>query len=197
MKKVLLIFVVMIYTAIGAYATTITGVALSEFSTENPVSTFSVKIQDNFSVNNMDLYKAGTVFYGKVTKVVNGQVGKRQGYFEFTPTHYATSDGVFKINRNNLNVRVKYYKPFDKKSAVKLAETGVTTVAGFVFNVPLLSQGVSFVQGAVKQEDDTNRVVNGLKQVYKDSPLSYVERGEELHLQVGQEVKLIIGEKEE
>lgn len=197
MKKLVITLAITFFSAISVSAETIIGVALSEFSTEKPSSTFTVKLQENFSIDNMESYQAGTVFYGKVTKVVNGQIGKRKGYFEFTPTHYATADGVYEFNRNNMNVRVKYYKPFDKSSASNLAQTGVTTAASMVFHVPLLSQGVSFVKGVVNPEEDTNRVVSGFKKVYKDSPVSYVEKGEELYLKVGQEVKLKIGENEE
>lgn len=187
----------MFFTAMGVSAETIIGVALNDFSTEKPSQTFSVKIQEDFSVDNMQLYKAGTVLYGKVTRVVNGQVGKRKGYFEFTPTHYATANGVYQFDKSNLVVRVKYYKPFDKNSASSLAQTGITTAASLAFHIPMLSQGVSFVKGVVNPEDDTNRIVSGLKKVYKDSPVSYVEKGEELYLKVGQEVKLNIGEVEE
>lgn len=197
MKKFILTAVIMLFTAMGVSAETVIGVALSDFSTENPAKTFTVKTQEDFTVDNMKLYKAGTVFYGNVTRVVNGQVGKRKGYFEFTPTHYATPDGVYEFAGKNLAICVKYYKPFDKSSASSLAQTGITTAASMAFHIPLLSQGVSFVKGVANPEDDTNRIVSGFKKVYKDSPVSYVEKGEELYLKVGQQVKLKIGESDE
>lgn len=197
MKKLISIFIIFIFTTLSASAETLIGIAMSEFSTENPSESFAVKIEEALSIDNLKTYEAGTVFYGKVTKVVNGQVGKRKGYFEFMPTHYATTSGVYEIYQNKINILVSFYKPFDKESAKELAQTGITTAAGMIFQIPLLSQGVSFVKGVAKPEEDTNRIVSGVKKVYKDSPLSYVEKGEELYVHQGQEVKLKIGEEEE
>lgn len=197
MRKFILTAITIFFTAMSVSAETIIGVALSDFTTEKPSKTFTVKAQEGFTVDNMDSFKTGTVFHGKVTKVIHGKVGKRKAYFEFTPTHYATPNGVYEIQRKNLKFKVKYYKPFDKNTAANLAQSGVTTAAGLIFHVPFLSQGVSFVKGIAKPEEDTNRMVSGFKQIYKDSPLTFVEKGEELYLRVGQEVKLSIGEVNE
>lgn len=197
MKKIIFTLIAFIFTTLCVSAETLIGIAMTNFSTEEPTDSFAVKIQEDFSLDNLEMYKAGTIFYGKVSKVVHGQIGKRKGSFEFKPTHYVTNDGVYEIYRKDLNVRVSFYKPFDKNSAKELAESGITTAAGMIFHVPLLSEGISFVKGAVQPDEDTNRVVSGIKKAYKDSPLSYVEKGEELYIHPGQEIKLKIGEDNE
>lgn len=195
MKKFLITLLILFCTKLGVNAETITGTALSDFSTENPVGTFTVKINEGFTVDNYKHYKAGTVFYGKVEKVVNGQIGKRKGYFVFTPTHYANQDDVHQLTTGNLEIKVSYYKPFDKEQAMKnLTNLGLTTAAGKILHVPFLSEGISFVKGTVSPEEDTNRIISGVKSAYKSSPLVYVEKGEELYVHPGQEVKLNINE---
>lgn len=196
MKKIILTFAIFMYTTLGAFAETLIGVAMSNFSTENPTSGFAVKIQEDFSLDNIKTYEAGTIFYGNVTKVVHGQIGKRKGYFEFVPTHFVDKNGSYELYRKDLSVKVSFYKPFNKDSAKSLAESGITTAAGMIFNVPFVSQGVSFVKGVYTSEEGENRVISGFKKVYQDSPVSYVEKGEELYVNVGQEVKLKIGEND-
>ncbi len=192
MKKLLLSICFLLISTLSASADTIVATSLSNFSTANPSSQFAVKIEEAFTVENSRTFQANTIFYGKVTKVVNGQIGKRAGYFEFTPTHYTTNGQTFEVYKKNIPVKVTYYKPFDKNVAAKsLAATGITTIAGHY--IPFFSQGKSFVEGAIIQpEDGTNRLVSGVKKVYKDSPLSYVEKGEALTVQVGQQVKLSV-----
>ena len=196
MKKTLSVLLVFFATAISASAEALTGTALSDFSTEHPEKHFSVKINEGFTVDNLVKYDDGTIFYGEVTKVVNGKIGKRKGYFVFTPTYYSTKEGVHQIARNNLRIKVSYYKPFDKDQAVKnLANTGLSTAASTLFHIPMLSQGVSFIKGVVTSDEDSNRLVSGVKSAYKSTPLTYVEKGEELHVLQGQEVKLNINEE--
>lgn len=167
------------------------GVALNDFSTANPAKHFEVELSEAVEIPDSQSFPEGTVLYGVVTKVSDGQRGKRQGYFEFHPTIYKTSKGEFNIKNRNLIVKITHYQPLDKKEAVKkVATTGVTTVAGKVLKVPVLSQGVSFVKGAVNADEDENMLVGGVKQVYEDSPLSYVEKGESLEIHSGENVKL-------
>lgn len=50
-----------------------------------------------------------------------------------------------------------------------------------LFHIPLLSEGVSFVKGVWKNPEN-NRLKSGVVQVYKDSPLSYVEEGKDVYI---------------
>ncbi len=194
MKKIIILFIAYVFTSCCAFAQSFIGVAMSDFSTENPVSFFSVQIRQNITFNNLKQYNAGTVFYGKVTKVSHGQFGKRQAYFEFEPTHYLSHNGVSQIFKDKLKLRVSFYKPFDKNSAKKLAKTGITTAAGLAFNIPMLSEGISFTEGFINPQYDDNRFISGVKKAYKDSPVSYIEKGDELNIYTGQEINLKIVE---
>lgn len=192
MKKIFYSFVVFVMTAISANASeTALGIALDNFSAANPSKHFEVKLTEPVVLSETQKFPADTVFYGSVTKVVGGRVGKRQGYFEIHPIKYKTSEGEFSVKDNNLVIKITHYQPIDKKEAAKkVAETGVTTVAGKVLQVPGLSQGVSFVKGVAKAEEGDRKIVSGVKQVYKDSPLSLVEKGEALELHNGEQIKL-------
>lgn len=193
MKKIFYTMVLLFMTALSVCAETITGIAVFPFSTDNPTTTFTVKMNQPIVINNMISVKEGEYLYGNVTKVVDGQRGKRMGYFVFNPTYLADGKGKVKpLTDKTLKVKVSFYKPFDPKSTAKnLAETGAETAAGILLNIPMVSQGVSFIKGVANPDEEaSNRITSGFKQVYKDSPLSYVEKGEPLILEKGQEVKL-------
>ena len=193
MKKIILSFFIMIITTLSSNAETIIGTALTDFSTATPKEYFAVKIDEGFTVDNFKTYNKDTIFYGKIIKVENGKRGKRMGYFVFSPTHYADAKGSYIMDKKNQQIKVSFYKPFDKEHAMKsIANTGVTTAAGQLLGIPLLSQSISFIKGVVKPEENTNRVVSGVKKVYKDSPLTLVEKGDELIIHPGQQVKLKI-----
>jgi len=192
MKKFFIMITALFTLSLSAQsAETVVGTAQSEFSTANPSDFFQVKLNDSVNFADGSSFSADAILYGKVIEVKDGRVGKRQGNFEFHPEKYITSDGEVDISKKNIVVKVSQYEPVNKKEfAKKAVKSGATTVAGKVLKVPFISQGVSFVKGAAKADEDENMLVEGAKQVYKDSPLSYVEKGESLVIQSGEQVKL-------
>ena len=192
MKKLLIIMSALFITSLSAQsAESAIGTSQCEFSTANPVKTFEVKLDEGVELPDGTVFTANSVLYGKVTKVSDGQRGKRTGYFEFYLTKYITAEEEHDISRKFIKIKVSHYEPLDKKEvAKKVAVTGATTVASAITKVPGISQGISFVKGAAKAEEGENRLATGAKQVYKDSPLSYVEKGTSLVIHQGQQVKL-------
>lgn len=198
MKKIISTLIILTATALGASAATVTGTALTNFSTEEPTCYFTVKLDQETELTKYIILPAETILSGRVVEVENGRRGKRGAYFVFTPTTYSNETGTFEFRNKNIDIKVSQYKPLDKgETAKSLATSGATTVASHVLRVPLLSEGVSFVKGVAKPQDvSKNRIANGFTQVYKDSPLSYVEKGDELNIVAGQQIKLKISEEE-
>lgn len=198
MKKFITTLMIFTSTALCASAATLTGTALTNFSTEEPTHYFTVKLDQETELTKDIILPAETILSGRVVEVENGRRGKRGAYFVFTPTTYSNETGTFEFRNKNIDIKVSQYKPLDKgETAKSLATSGATTVASHVLRVPLLSEGVSFVKGIAKPQDASkNRITNGFTQVYKDSPLSYVEKGEELNIVTGQQIKLKISEEE-
>jgi len=192
MKKIFLTIALLFMTSISAHCSeSALGTAETPFSTANPAGSFQVKLDEPVEFDDGSRLNADSILYGKVVQVEDGLRGKRQGYFKFYLEKSINSDGETDLSKKNIVVKVSHYQPLDKKEvAKKVAETGATTVASQVIKVPGISQGVSFVKGVVKAEDGQNRLANGAKQVYKDSPLSYVEKGSSLIVKCGEQVKL-------
>lgn len=190
MKNLFILLCAYIFLPLTVFAETIIGTSLADFSTEKPSKTYAVKLDEGIVIDNYINYPAHTILYGNVSEVINARRGKRKAFFCFVPTHYISPKGEQNIVSKRMEIKVSYHKPFDKESsAKKIAESGILVYVNHY--IPMFSQGVSFVKGAViKPEEDKNRIVSGLHQIYKDSPLTYIEKGDELDIQAGQEVKL-------
>jgi len=90
--------------------------------------------------------------------------------FPFCPQKYTVAGKTYPINGGY----VGKYSPLIKINKEKLAKSAVLTAGDFL--VKGLSYGYYAVEGAVKDEKG-NVVVSSVNNVYKNSPLSYVEKG--------------------
>ncbi|MGN0192445.1 MAG: hypothetical protein ACI4CY_02830 [Candidatus Gastranaerophilaceae bacterium] len=194
MKKLFCLFLSVNLVAGAAFAKSVIGQAETSFSTAAPKKEFSVKLTESLLTNDEREFKEGTVIRGTVIKINNPTRGKRNATFEFVPCYY-TYDGVTnEISNKDFSMKVKpYTKPDAKQTAMQVAETGAGVVANHF--VPFLSQGLSFAKGIRTKANDDNRFKSGVIQVYKDSPVSYVEKGSHIKIRANDYVKLILDEE--
>lgn len=152
--------------------------ALSDFTTENPPKEMSIKLLEDIAVDDTLTIKAETIVDGNVVDVTDPKRLKRNASFTFVPTSYRDERGQVVVIKNYYPA--KYTTKVNKGQLAKSAALGVGS-----FFVKGLSIGYSAVEGAIKNEKD-NRFKSSVTEVYQDSPLSYVEKGEELVIEKGQ-----------
>ncbi len=152
--------------------------ALSDFTTENPPKEMSIKLLEDIAVDDTLTIKAETIVDGNVVDVTDPKRLKRNASFTFVPTSYKDERGQVVVIKNYYPA--KYTTKVNKGQLAKSAALGVGN-----FFVKGLSIGYSAVEGAIKNEKD-NRFKSSVTEVYQDSPLSYVEKGEELVIEKGQ-----------
>lgn len=152
--------------------------ALSDFTTENPPKEMSIKVLEDIAVDDTLTIKAETIVDGNVVDVTDPKRLKRNASFTFVPTSYRDERGQVVVIKNYYPA--KYTTKVNKGQLAKSAALGVGS-----FFVKGLSIGYSAVEGAIKNEKD-NRFKSSVTEVYQDSPLSYVEKGEELVIEKGQ-----------
>ena len=152
--------------------------ALSDFTTENPPKEMSIKLLEDIAVDDTLTIKAETIVDGNVVDVTDPKRLKRNASFTFVPTSYKNERGQVVVIKNYYPA--KYTTKVNKGQLAKSAALGVGN-----FFVKGLSIGYSAVEGAIKNEKD-NRFKSSVTEVYQDSPLSYVEKGEELVIEKGQ-----------
>lgn len=172
------IFLLLIMLSQPVLAKPIAVEALSNFTTENPPKEMSIKLLEDIAVDDTLTIKAETIVDGNVVDVTDPKRLKRNASFTFVPTSYKDERGQVVVIKNYYPA--KYTTKVNKGQLAKSAALGVGN-----FFVKGLSIGYSAVEGAIKNEKD-NRFKSSVTEVYQDSPLSYVEKGEELVIEKGQ-----------
>lgn len=172
------IFLLLIMLSQPVLAKPIAVEALSDFTTENPPKEMSIKLLEDIAVDDTLTIKAETIVDGNVVDVTDPKRLKRNASFTFVPTSYKDERGQVVVIKNYYPA--KYTTKINKGQLAKSAALGVGS-----FFVKGLSIGYSAVEGAIKNEKD-NRFKSSVTEVYQDSPLSYVEKGEELVIEKGQ-----------
>lgn len=181
MKKFLLILSVFLLMP-SVMAKNIKVEAMSDFSTENPPSTWQVKIVEGFTTDSGFAVHSGSIIEGKIEKVSAPKRLKRSANFTFIPqTYYDSHEGYTKNIYQQIEGK---YSAMSDVTAKSVAKTGAIT-AGNVFISGFIGPGVALVEGAVKNEEG-NRAKSAAVSVYESSPLSYAQKGKELEIKKGQ-----------
>lgn len=155
--------------------------AMSNFSTENPPSVWSVKIVEGFTTNGGYPVYAGSVIKGRVENVKDPKRLKRNATFTFIPTDYFdyNSQKWFTIEQD-IEAKYSFLSDVDAKS---VAKTGVVAVGNKLLD-GFFGPGVALIEGAVKNEQG-NRAKSAAVSVYESTPLSYANKGKQLVIPQG------------
>ena len=156
--------------------------SLSDFSFEDKSKNVSLKVLKENVFENGITFEEDSILNVKVTKVIDPKRGKRNGYLIVEPLTYTIpSKGITEtVNEPSWCAKVLGYKPFDvKQSAVG---AGLAVAGHFVKGI---GQFYYFGKGLIKPEEGENRLKSGVKNVYENSPLAYIEEGEEAHVNKG------------
>ncbi len=179
MRKILLSILLVVGVQASVFAETIKVRALSDFDTVNPPKTLEVQaVTDMLLDKGFLMVNEGYMMIGDIVDVKSPKRLKRDASFSFLLTEYTDNNG----NTYQVNDVVKgtYTTKFDVKSTAKSAALGV----GNHF-VKGISAAYSAVEGVVKNEEG-NRLKSGAVAVYDNSPVSYVEKGEDIFIKENQ-----------
>lgn len=177
MKKILLILTLILLSH-PVFAKTIPVEALEDFSTKNPPKMMSIKVLNELNLDKELTFKEGFVVEGQIVDVSSPKRLKRSAGFSFVPLKYTNLEGeTFEIKNY---YPAKYTTKLNKGQVVKSAALGVGN-----YFVKGLSTGVAAIEGAVKNEEG-NRLKSSAVSLYESSPLSYIEKGQDIEIKTGQ-----------
>ncbi len=179
MKKLTQLFLALVLSTAVTYAAENVKVsALEEFSTASPAKTIDVKVLSGAELGGLILNE-GDVIHCEVLNVTPPSVGKRDASFTVKPISLNAGTPIEGnwVGRYSKSVLSK--EELKNLDAGDVALSATKTVGGFFKKG--FGQGVSFAQGIV-ENDGKKPIRSGLKKVYNDSPLSYVEKGTDLTL---------------
>jgi hypothetical protein len=157
-----------------AYAQTVEVCALKEISTSKPPTTTSIRLLEPLAISETDIIEAGSTLNGNVVDVVSPKRLKRDATFSFEPKYYTNQKGETTIIKSN--IKATYTTQINKTELAKDVALGVGS-----YFVKGLSVGVATVSGAVKNEEG-NRLKSSITSAYEATPVSYIEKGEELDI---------------
>lgn len=177
-KLYILIFICSLITMPAHAAKSVKVQAVTEFNSLRPAATMKVITLERAEFKNGLVFEDGTLLNGEIIDVKQPKRAKLNASFKFKPVSYTYLGKTHKIEDPEFIAKYAEYKELDKAG---LATSAATTAGGMLFHIPLLSQGVSFVKGIWKNPEN-NRLKSGVVQVYKDSPLSYIEEGKDIEI---------------
>lgn len=170
--------------------------ALEEYNSTNPNKKFKVEIVESNVLNENIVLLEGDILNCELIKIKDPTRAKRDAKIYFKIVSYENPRGLHLISENLI---AKYAKTVLNKERVKQVKPKnvVKKVGGTVANffVQGASAGISFVDGVVENKED-NRLKSGVKQVYDDSFLSYIEYGEDIDIKIG-DIFYLVTKKED
>lgn len=186
LKKVIL-FLFIIFCSLPAQATSVLVQSQERFSTKFPRRYVSFKLMENLKLKNGMYFEHGAVVKGRMIETKLPKRGKRDACFIFMPESYTIpSKNITKsLRHKNLEAKLSGYEKLNK---VQLVEKTGVYASGVV--VPGVSQAYWFAKGAIKPQKGQTRVKSGVNSIYKNSPISYIEQGDELIVKEGRFLKM-------
>lgn len=156
--------------------------ALQPFSSVTPSETLKVVALETVEFKNGIKFEDGAIIKGKIIDVKGPKRGKLNASFKFQPIEYTYNGKTTMFEDENFIGKYKEYKELDKG---ELAISAASGIGGFFVKVPGFGQAVSFTKGFIK-DPENNRLKSGATQIYKDSPLVYIEEGHDVEIQKDQ-----------
>ena len=163
---------------------------VDNFDTANPAEKIDVNVIEDSTLGG-HILKAGDILHCNVIKVTDPKRGKRSATFAVCPTSYTSGEETITIEESYYGKyadKVLSKEEFKNIDKVKVGKKAVLTVGSHF--VKGLTTGVNLAEGMIKNEEG-NRIKSGIKEVYKNSALSYTEKGEELDIESGEKFYLL------
>ena len=186
MKKVVfcLSLILCLIVPQSAFAKKVKVQAVTPFDSNNPPHNFTVKLQEPIINNTLSMYK-GTVINGYIYQTIPPKRLKQNASFIYIPTNYIDQNGQ---KQPITDIVTQYTTKFRPEETI--------TNALYLFGgvpVALATAGFYAAQGAIEDKNATNKketLKASAENVYENSPLSLIEKGDYLKINRNQEFLL-------
>lgn len=184
MKKFILLLLICITIPLSATAKVVKVQAVTAFDSNNPPKNFKIKLKDNIVNEQVSFFK-GMTMSGYIYQTIPPKRLKQDASFIFIPTKYTDLQGA---SHPLTNIVCKYTTKIKPKEAI--------TNALYVFgSVPVMAvtAGYYATEGAKNNKQNGNKTDTlkaSAENVYDNSPLSLIEKGDYLKIKPNQEFLL-------
>lgn len=177
MKKILFLFVLLIFNAISVNAKNVKVESLSFVNNESQTNDISAKVLYDTKLTDTITLKQNAIIDGKIIEIIEPKRGKRNGYLIIEPTSYITDNEVTKIVNKKIRAKVQYYKEVDYKKVV--IEAGVGIGASFIKGGKYIAH---FIEGAIRPNEGETRIKSGFENLYQSSFISFIGKGKDINI---------------
>ncbi len=196
MKKILLTLICLSQISACFAADYLKVTAMEDFSTDSPKETFNVRLREEGTLGKYEL-PTNSILHCQVLQIVDPKRGKRNAVFFVKPLTYTQGDETLQIQEDmygKYTTVVLSKEEIKKLPYWKMVKNGALMVGSYF--VKGLSIGVAFVEGVAKNEQD-NRLKSGVTKAYEESPISLVEKGEQLDIKTGDDFYFVFKTEED
>ena len=196
MKKILLTLICLSQISACFAADYLKVTAMEDFSTDSPKKTFNVRLREEGTLGKYEL-PTNSILHCQVLQVVDPKRGKRNAVFFVKPLTYTQGNQTLKIQEEmygKYTTVVLSKEEIKKLPYGKMIKNGALMVGSYF--VKGLSIAVAFVEGVAKNEQD-NRLKSGVTNAYEESPISLVEKGEQLDIKTGDDFYFVFKTEED
>ena len=153
--------------------------AMSDFFTATPSEFITFQAIDSIELSPGENIWSGDVVKAKIQEVKSPKRLKRNATFSIIPV------SVTNIQGQSYNIKTEVVGKFSPKFEIDAAQLAKKTALGVGnYFVQGLSMGYHAVEGVVKNTEG-NRLKSGAVSVYKNSPLSFIENGQDIEIHQG------------
>lgn len=170
--------------------------AMEDFDTASPKETFNVQLREDGFLGQYSL-GVNSILHCQVLQIVDPKRGKCDASFFIKPLTFTENGQVKTIEEEmygKYTTVVLSKEEIKKLPYGKMVKNGALMVGSYF--VKGLSIGVSFVEGFAKNEKD-NRFKSGVANAYEESPISLVEKGDELEIKTGDDFYFVFKTEED
>lgn len=196
MKKILLTLICLSQISACFAADYLKVTAMEDFSTDSPKESFNVRLREEGTLGKYEL-PTNSILHCQVLQIVDPKRGKRNAVFFVKPLTYTQGNETLQIQEDmygKYTTVVLSKEEIKKLPYWKMVKNGALMVGSYF--VKGLSIGVAFVEGVAKNEQD-NRLKSGVTKAYEESPISLVEKGEQLDIKTGDDFYFVFKTEED
>ncbi len=176
MKKILLLITLIIFFTAPANAKATLVEAMTPYDSNNPTDTLIFRVVNANTIESYGIIYAGDIIEGIVIRAKDNSRLKQNATFSLKVTKIRQYNGNLQEPQN---LFAKYTTEWDK---VETGKTAALTVGNFF--VKGISCGYRTVEGAVKNPEG-NRFKSAGVALYNSTPLSYISKGKDILIHVG------------
>ena len=140
-----------------------------------------LKAIDNYSISKDEIIEKNSEIMVRIVQYSQPKRGKRNGYLKVNLISYEIpSKNEKRMPKEELMGTLRLSTPKDLKS---IAESAGVTIAGHFLKVPGFSQAIAVSKGLLEPNENQSRIKSAGENLYKSTPLVYIEKGKELNIE--------------